>query len=171
MENSGHQGWRQQRPTLRARVRAAEKYLSWLAVSPDVAFLERVAHFTSFLESRHSEPCNRGALKAAHQCMVFMEDVTGVEEKLTTNASYTVVYRELLSTAQPSRVPKQALRYPAAVLESLETLILLQCWATLRFADHRGLCPSDGFEVRGNALTARLVHSKTERKRSHTDSR
>ena len=65
--------------TLRARVRASEKYLSWLAVSPNVAFPSQVAHLTGFLESRHSEPCSRGALKAAHQ---FLEDVAGVERSV-----------------------------------------------------------------------------------------
>ena len=158
--------------TLRARVRASKKYLAWLAVSADVAFPSEVSHLTGFLESRHSEPCNRGALKAAHQCMAFLEDVAGIDEKLTTNALYTVVYRELL---QPRRTPRQAPRYPVAVLESLEELVLtesatfflrvyawwllLQCWGTLRFADHRGLNPGRDFEVRGNALEARLTHS------------
>ena len=56
--------------------------------------------------------------------MAFLEDVGGVGEKLTTNALYTVVYRELLSIAQPGRAPKQAPRYPEAVLESLEELVL-----------------------------------------------
>ena len=56
--------------------------------------------------------------------MVFLEDVAGLDEKLTSNDLYTVVHKELLSTAQPGAVPKQAPRYPAAVLESLETLIL-----------------------------------------------
>ena len=163
--------------TLRARVRASRKYLAWLAVSADVAFPSEVSHLTGYLESRHTEPCNRGALKAAHQSMAFLEDVAGVEEKLTTNAFYTVVYRELLATAQPGRTPKQAHRYPVAVLESFEELVvcesatfylrvyawwlLLQCWGTLRFADHRGLNPGKGFEVKGNALEARLTHSKT----------
>ena len=163
--------------TLRARVRASRKFLAWLAVSADVAFPSEVAHLTGYLESRHTEPCNRGALKAAHQSMAFLEDVAGVEEKLTTNALYTVVYKELLATAQPGRTPKQAHRYPVAVLESFEELVvsesatfylrvyawwlLLQCWGTLRFADHRGLNPGKGFEVKGNALEARLTHSKT----------
>ena len=110
--------------TLRARVRAAKKYLSWLAVSADVAFPTQVVHLTGFLETRHSEPCSRGALKSAHQSMVFLEDVAGIEERLTTNALYTVEYKELLSTAQPGGVPKQAPRYPAAVLESLESLVV-----------------------------------------------
>ena len=56
--------------------------------------------------------------------MVFLEDAAGVEKKLTSNALYTVVYHELLSSAQPGAVPKQAPRYPAAVLKSLETLVL-----------------------------------------------
>ena len=38
---------------------------------------------------------------------------------------------------------------------------LVQSCGTLRFADHRGLSPSEGFEVKGNALSARLTHSKT----------
>ena len=96
--------------TLRARVRASKKYLAWLAVSADVAFPSEVSHLTGFFESRHSEPCNRGALKAAHQCMAFLEDVAGIDEKLTTNAFYTVVYRKLLATAQPGRTPRQAPR-------------------------------------------------------------
>ena len=103
--------------------------------------------------------------------------MAGVDEKLTTNALYTVVYSELLATAQPGRTPRQAPRYPVAVLESLEELVLsesatfflqvyawwlpLQCWGTLRFADHRGLNPGRDFEVRGNALEVRLTHSKT----------
>ena len=39
--------------------------------------------------------------------------------------------------------------------------LLLQCWGTLRFSDHRGLIPDDRFEVRGNNLSARLTRSKT----------
>ena len=140
-------------------------------------FPSEVSHLTGYLESRHSEPCNRGALKAAHQCMAFLEDVAGINEKLTTNALCTAVCRELVATAQPGRTPRQAPRYPVAVSESLEELLfsesatfflrvnawwlLLQCWETLRFADHRGLNPGRDFEVRGNALEARLTHSKT----------
>ena len=77
--------------TLRALVRASKKYLAWLAVSADVAFPSEVSHLTGFLESRHSEPCNRGALKAAHQYMAFLEDVAAIDEKL--------------ATAQPARTP------------------------------------------------------------------
>ena len=162
--------------TLRARVRASKKYLAWLAVSADVAFPSEVLHLTGFLESRHSEPCNRGALKAAHQCKAFLEDVAGIDEKLTTNALYTVVYRELCHSATRAHADTGT-RYPVAVLESLEELVLsesatfflrvcawwllLQCWETLRFADHRGLNPRRDFEVRGNAQEARLTHSKT----------
>ena len=69
--------------TLRAQVRAAQKYLSWAAVSAEVMFPLQVAHLTGFLETRHSEPCSRCALKGAH-------------------------------------LPKQVLRCPAAVLESLK---------------------------------------------------
>ena len=39
--------------------------------------------------------------------------------------------------------------------------ILLQCWGTLRFSDHRGLSPHEHFSVEGNALTARPTRSNT----------
>ena len=109
-------------PTLRPRARAAKKYFSWFADSADVAFQTQVAHLTGFLESRHSEPCNRGALKAAHQCLVFLKDVAGVEEKLT-NALYTVVCRELLSsllspTGSPSRRQGSQLQFSSPLRRS-----------------------------------------------------
>ena len=163
--------------TLRARVRGARKYLGWLAVAHGRVFPSEPAHLTGFLEARHSEPCNRGSLKAAHQSFVFLESVAGVEEKMTTGALYGAVYKELLATAQPGRTPKQAPRYPLVVVESLEVLVmddgalfffricawwlLLQCWGTLRFDDHRGLHPTTGFSVSGNSLVAQLTRSKT----------
>ena len=63
--------------TRRARVRAAKKYLSWLALSAEVVFPSQVSHLTGFLETRHSEPLLQGSLKGPHQCMVFLEDVAG----------------------------------------------------------------------------------------------
>ena len=39
--------------------------------------------------------------------------------------------------------------------------VLLQCWATLRFSDHRGLSPDRDFAVNGNKLVAELTRSKT----------
>ena len=39
--------------------------------------------------------------------------------------------------------------------------LLLQCWGTLRFDDHRGLHPTTGFSVSGNSLVAQLTRSKT----------
>ena len=141
---------------MRARVRAAKKYLSWLAVSADVAFPDTGRSPHGLL----GQPAVGALQQGRSHGSTPVYGVAGVEEKLTTNALYTLVYRELLSTDQPGRVPKLTLRYPATALESLETLVLeegaafylrvyswwvlLQCWDTLRFADHRGLSPGDG---------------------------
>ena len=110
--------------TLRARVRGARKYLGWLAVAHGRVFPSEPAHLTGFLEARHSDPCNRGSLKAAHQSFVFLESVAGVEEKMATGALYGAVCKELLATAQPGRAQKQAPRYPVVVVESLEVLVI-----------------------------------------------
>ena len=104
--------------------------------------------------------------------MAFLEDVAGIEEKLTTNALYTVVYKELLFTAQPGRTPLQAPRHPVAVLESLEELVLkesaafnfrVSAWwgapAVLGNTQVRRsprIQPGEGFRGEG-----KLTHSKT----------
>ena len=100
-----------------------------------------------------------------------------MEDRLTQRALYGTVYKELLATATPGREPRQALRIPVLILEGLEFTVmdqtsvfhlrvyawwvLLQCWATLRFSDHRGLNPGRDFLVEGNKLVAKLTRSKT----------
>ena len=98
---------------------------------------------TEYLQARHSEPCCRGALK----------NTVAVEERLTQRALHGTVYKELPATATPGREPRHAPRIPVAILEGLESTVmdetcvfflrtyawwvLLQCWATLRFSDHK----------------------------------
>ena len=100
-----------------------------------------------------------------------------MEQKLTLQALCGTVYKELLATAELGRPTRQALRLPVAVVEALEHIvpkqdvtfchrvrswwILLHCWATLRFSDHRGLNPDEHFTVEGNSLAARLTRSNT----------
>ena len=88
-----------------------------------------------------------------------------VDKRLTSN-SYTVFLKELLSTAIPGQVPRQAPRLSTIILESLANIVsnpsvlfffrvlmvLLQCLGTLRFSDHRGLEPGGNFKITGNKL-------------------
>ena len=48
--------------------------------------------------------------------------------------------------------------------------VLLQCWATLLFSDHRGLSLDQDFAVVGNALVAKLGRSSVVLSRSRTGS-
>ena len=59
--------------TLRSRVRAVRRFLAWLALAHGVSFPTEVVHLTEHLQTRHSEPCNRGSLKVAHNAFVFLE--------------------------------------------------------------------------------------------------
>ena len=163
--------------TVRSRVKAVRRFLAWLALAHGVSFPTEVAHLTEYLQTRHSEPCNRVSLKVAHNAFVFLEETATVEVKLTQQALYGVVRKELLATAEPGRPTRQAPRLPATLVEALEKnvvredglfyhrvcswWILLQCLGTLRFSDHRGPSPDEHFTVEGNALTARLTRSKT----------
>ena len=55
-------------PTLRGRVRAVGRFLKRLEVE----------QLLEYLSARHSEPCNCGALKNAHEAMVFLEETAAV---------------------------------------------------------------------------------------------
>ena len=163
--------------TLRARGRTVKKYLAWLALAHEETFPSEVHHVSEYLQMRHSEPCTGGGLKSTHQALVFMEDIAAVETKLTQVPLYSILYKELLSSTLTGGNQRQAPRIPTVMVQALEDTVidvtvrlyfrvyawwlLLQCWATLRFSDHRGLVPDEKFEVKGNSLTTRLLRSKT----------
>ena len=91
---------------------------------------------------------------------------------------YVLAKKEILPAALPGGggFPNQAPRFPTAVLAALEDVvsdpsaflncsiyswwILVQCWGTLRFSDHRGLRPADVM-LDSEGLVARLTRSKT----------
>ena len=163
--------------TLRARGRTVKKYLAWLALAHEETFPSEVHHVSEYLQMRHSEPCTRGGLKSTHQALVFMEDIAAVETKLTQVPLYSILCKELMSSTLTGGNQRQAPRIPTVMVQALEDTVidvtvrlyfrvyawwlLLQCWATLRFSDHRGLVPDEKFEVKGNSLTTRLLRSKT----------
>ena len=69
--------------TVRARVRSIRKFLAWLAGAHELPYPTSHMHFVEFLQVRHSEPGPREAIKLTHAASVFMEELSGVKEKLT----------------------------------------------------------------------------------------
>ena len=152
--------------TLRSRVRSVQKFLGWLIASHGISFPVHWRQLTEYLHVRYSEPCVRGALKLVHSSYIFLQEVAGIEDKLTDSAMYAVSLKELLSQASPGRPPRQAPRFPTVLLAAFEDMVLsadklvfvrvfswwllVQSWGTLRFDDHRGLLP----------LQAKLTRSK-----------
>ena len=145
--------------TLRSRVRSVRKFLGWLIASHGITFPVHWRQLTQYLQVRYSEPCVRGSLKLVHSSYTFLQEVAGVEDKLTDSAMYAVSLKELMSQACPGRPPRQAPRFPTILLAAFEETVcsadkpvfvrvlswwlLLQSWDMLRFDDHRGLMPRD----------------------------
>ena len=145
--------------TLRSRVRSVQKFLGWLVASHGISFPIHWRQLTEYLQVRYSEPCVRGSLKLVHSSYIFLQEVAGIEDKLTDSAMYAVSLKELMSQAAPGRSPRQAPRFPTILLAAFEEMVLagdkpvflrvlswwllVQSWGTMRFDDHRGLLPCD----------------------------
>ena len=87
--------------TLRSRVRSVQKFLGWLIASHGISFPVHWRQLTEYLQVRYSEPCVRGSLKLVHSSYIFLQEVAGIEDKLTDSAMYAVSLKELLSQASP----------------------------------------------------------------------
>ena len=132
---------------------------------------------TEYLQVRYSEPCVRGALKHVHSSYIFLQEVAGIEVKLTDTAMYAVSLKELMAQASPGKAPRQAPRFPTILLATLTIFmrvlswwLLVQSWGTLRFDDHRGLLPRD-FKVSETGLLAKLTRSKVSGPDKHLNFR
>ena len=161
--------------TLRSRVRSVKKFLAWLIASHGINFPVDWRQLTEYLQVRHSEPCVRGSLKLVHTSYIFLQEVAGIEDKLTDSAMYAVALKELKSQATPGRPPRQAPRYPTVLLAAFEETVLagdkplflrvlswwllVQCWGTMRFDDHRVLLPRD-ISITKDGLQAKLTRTK-----------
>ena len=172
--------------TLRSRVRSVQKFLGWLIASHGVSFPVHWRQLTEYLQVRYSEPCVRGSLKLVHSSYVFLQEVAGIEDKLTDSAMYVVALKELMSQAIPGKPPRQAPRFPTILLAAFEDMVLavdkpvflrvlswwllVQSWGTLRFDDHRGLLPRE-FVVTSTGLQARLTRSKVSGSDKHLNYR
>ena len=151
--------------TLRSRVRTIQKFIGWLIAAHGISFPNHWRQLTEYLQVRYSELCVRGALKLVHSSYIFLQEVAGIEDKLTDTAMYYVSLKELMAQASPGRAPRQAPRFPTILLAAMEDMVLsvdtplitrvlswwllVQSWGTLRFDDHRGLMPPD-FKSLGN---------------------
>ena len=133
--------------------------MGWLAAAHGINFPSNWRQLIEYLQVRRSEPCVRGALKLIHSSFVFLEEVTGIEDKLTDAALYVVSKKEIMALARPGKAWPQAPKRPTILLGSFEEYVvsqetplywrvlswwlLVQSWGTLRFDDHRGLLPGD----------------------------
>ena len=172
--------------TLRSRVRSVQKFLGWLVASHGVNFPVHWRQLTEYLQVRYSEPCVRGSLKLVHSSYIFLQEVAGMEDKLTDSSMYVVALKELMSQAIPGKPPRQAPRFPTILLAAFEDMVLaldrplfirvlswwllVQSWGTLRFDDHRGLLPRE-FIVSSAGLQARLTRSKVSGSDKHLSCR
>ena len=166
--------------TLRSRVRSVQKFLGWLIASHGISFPVHWWQLTEYLQVRYSEPCVRGSLKLVHSSYIFLQEVAGVEVKLTDSAMYAVSLKELMSRASPGSQPRQAPRFTTILLAAFEEtvlsadkpvfVLLVQSWGTLRFDDHRGLLPRDVI-LSATGLQARLTRSKVSGSDKHLNFR
>ena len=97
-------------------------------------------------------------------------------QKLSKTRVYQLMAKEILSSAEPGRLTKQAPRMFLCMLAPLENMVVavnaapylrlyawwicLQHWRTLRFSEHRGINPSS-ILFSGMDFVATLSHSKT----------
>ena len=172
--------------TLRSRVRSVQKFLGWLVASHGISFPTHWRHLTEYLQVRYSEPCVRGSLKLVHSSYIFLQEVAGIEDKLTDSAMYAVSLKELMSQAAPGKSPRQAPRFPTILLASFEEMVLagdrplflrvlswwllVQSWGTMRFDDHRGLLPCD-VNISAAGMQAKLTRTKVSGSDKHLNFR
>ena len=97
--------------TLRSRVRSIKKFIGWLIAAHGISFPNHWRQLTEYLQVRYSEPCVRGALKLVHSSYIFLQEVAGIDDKLTDAAMYAVSLKEFMAQASPGRAPRQAPRF------------------------------------------------------------
>ena len=181
--NSQLLGGGQRAGTLRSRVQVIQKIIAWVTTARNISFPVNWKQLMEYFQVRLSESCVRGSLKLLHSSSIFLQEVSGIQDKFTDEALYDVTRKELLASALPGTptLSWQAPRFPTITLAaredsvmsldtslfSLDTPVfwrflswwlLLQCWATLRFDDHRGIVPSE-LKVSESGLLGKLTRS------------
>ncbi len=167
--------------TLRARVRAWEKFQCWLRDARGVCQPTCVGDLVDYLLDRAAEPCGRSVIRSTFDMMRFAEEMTGVSlgERFTESGVVKGVVKGLLSGAPPAgpgRRGGQAPRPFVKMVSMLERMILddnadmyqrllawwmvFSVWGVMRFDDHRGLVIGDIQET-DIGWTFTLVRTKT----------
>ena len=156
--------------TLRSRVRAAQKFLGWLAAAHNVAFPVHWKQLVEYLQVRLSELCVRGALKATHRSFLFLQEAARVSEKLYGFGSKTMYRKKGVTrncaTGEPSRA-SPALSYDTSCgirgQRSFRQMLLYfgvcclgGCCSSpgrrFRFDDHRGIMLKTEMKVMNSGL-------------------
>ena len=99
--------------TLRSRIRAVQ-YVVWLSGAFAVSFPRDAMQVIV-------EPSSRGAIKGAHQAMVFFEEVSAIPdaECWSSLPFYLLAKKEVPGAALPGAEPRQAPRFSTVILGAL----------------------------------------------------
>ncbi len=159
--------------TLRTRLRAWRAFGRWLNVSYQLGWPTHHTQLLEYCKVRAAEPCGRGTIRGAIAAVAFVEKCGGYsgDHLLTKSPVFRESCKELLAglTARAGgQGLHQAPRPTCGLLMRLEMLVtdvaqtpwarayawwkLLQCWAALRFDDHRGIIPSTVIEESGGLV-------------------
>ena len=84
------------------------------------------SHHPRIPSMRVPKRCTRCALKRVHMCIVFLEEVTGIQktERISHTQLYKVIFAELITSALPGQVLKQAPRLFVSILVALGKFVV-----------------------------------------------
>ena len=77
--NSSLLGTGRRASTLRNRVHAVRRFLSWLAPNFNLSYQAQQEHYTDYLQVRLSEQCSRGALRLVHLSFIFRTKIQALK--------------------------------------------------------------------------------------------
>ncbi len=164
--------------TLRARARAWRSFQKYLELAAGTCHPRTAQDAVDFINARASEPCSRAVLRNLKSLYAFIDEVTGGVPELSNNRFVISSLREAMAQAPARRAgdASSATRFPIMILALMEEKIIdvdeaayirglfwwivLACWSTLRFDDHRGIA-SDGFRASGDGMSFDLTRSKS----------
>ncbi len=164
--------------TLRARARSWKSFSRFLMLANGRPHPRTGAEAWDYVQIRAAEPCSRAVLLHLRSLFGFLESVTNASPPLLSDRVIAAGFKELLSQAPARRDGDSApaSRWPAALLARMERTVvsadsrlydvlqcwwlLLSCWSTLRFDDHRGIEPG-AFRAASGGTAYDLTRSKT----------
>ncbi len=164
--------------TLRARARSWKAFQSYLRLTAGVTHPRTPYEALNYVLARASEPCAKSVLHNIKALFQFMDTVTGETPPIAKNRYVIAAFKEKIALAPARRDGDScpASRFPVMMLALMEEAlmhadttpyvkviywwVLLSCWCTLRFDDHRGIDIGD-FRVTEDGVSFELSRSKT----------